>query len=235
MPIKTSQSSPSLSASNRPNQSAILAFTIASSVLFSGLLATSTAAQAAGLGDLFGDSQNDAKSKFLPVEQAFQVSSSSAATASGTRLSVNFDITPEHYVYKNQIKLTLPDGVTAAPFTFSQTPYAIDDPTFGKVQVFDQANMVATTTLTSNKGKRLNDAAIVIGWQGCAKAGLCYPPEKIKTTVNIAPASTQIGARETDEAALDASLDDAATADTRAATTNIETTSVAADTNNAEA
>ena len=233
MPIKTSQPSPSLSASNRPNQSAILAFTIASSVLFSGLLATSTAAQAAGLGDLFGDSQNDAQSKFLPVEQAFQVSSSSAATASGTRLSVNFDITPEHYVYKNQIKLTLPDGVTAAPFTFSQTPYAIDDPTFGKVQVFDQANMVATTTLTSNKGKRLNDAAIVIGWQGCAKAGLCYPPEKIKTTVNIAPASTQIGARETDAAALDASLDDAAT-DTRAATTNSEMASVAADTNDAE-
>ena len=233
MPIKTSQPSPSLSVSNGPNQSAILAFTIASSVLFSGLLATSTAAQAAGLGDLFGDSQNDAQSKFLPVEQAFQVSSSSAATASGTRLSVNFDITPEHYVYKNQIKLTLPDGVTAAPFTFSQTPYAIDDPTFGKVQVFDQANMVATTTLTSNKGKRLNDAAIVIGWQGCAKAGLCYPPEKIKTTVNIAPASTQIGARETDAAALDASLDDAAT-DTRAATTNSEMASVAADTNDAE-
>ncbi|MGO2997150.1 MAG: protein-disulfide reductase DsbD [Moraxellaceae bacterium] len=233
MPIKTSQPSASLSASNRPNQSAILAFTIASSVLFSGLLAMSTAAQAAGLGDLFGDSQNDAQSKFLPVEQAFQVSSSSAATASGTRLSVNFDITPEHYVYKNQIKLTLPDGVTAAPFTFSQTPYAIDDPTFGKVQVFDQANMVATTTLTSNNGKSIDDAAIVIGWQGCAKAGLCYPPEKIKTTVNIAPASIQIGARETDAAALDASLDDAAT-DTRAATTNSEMTSVAADNNDAE-
>lgn len=232
MPIKTSQPSASLSASNRPNQSAILAFTIASSVLFSGLLAMSTAAQAAGLGDLFGDSQNDAQSKFLPVEQAFQVSSSSAATASGTRLSVNFDITPEHYVYKNQIKLTLPDGVTAAPFTFSQTPYAIDDPTFGKVQVFDQANMVAITTLTSNNGKSIDDAAIVIGWQGCAKAGLCYPPEKIKTTVNIAPASIQIGARETDAAALDASLDDAAT-DTRA-TKNSEMTSVAADSNDAE-
>src|SRR5699024_1878925 len=38
-------------------------------------------------------------------------------------------------------------------------------------------------------GKAINNAAVTIGWQGCAKAGLCYPPEKIKTTVNIAAAS----------------------------------------------
>ncbi|MGA6103254.1 cytochrome c biogenesis protein CcdA, partial [Psychrobacter pocilloporae] len=100
-----------------------------------------------------------------------------------------FDITPEHYVYKDQIKLTLPAGVSAAPFTFSQKPVSIDDPTFGQVLVFDQANMVATTILSSSNGKAINNAAVTIGWQGCAKAGLCYPPEKIKTTVNIAAAS----------------------------------------------
>lgn len=82
--------------------------------------------------------------------------------------------------------------MTAAPFTFSQKPVSIDDPTFGKVLVFDQANMVATTTLSSSNGKSVNDAAVVIGWQGCAKAGLCYPPEKIKTTIDIAAATPQI-------------------------------------------
>src|SRR5699024_8123571 len=74
-------------------------------------------------------------------------------------------------------------------FTFSQKPVSIDDPTFGQVLVFDQANMVATTILSSSNGKAINNAAVTIGWQGCAKAGLCYPPEKIKTTVNIAAAS----------------------------------------------
>jgi len=49
--------------------------------------------------------------------------------------------------------------------------------------------MVATTILSSSNGKAINNAAVTIGWQGCAKAGLCYPPEKIKTTVNIAAAS----------------------------------------------
>ena len=213
MLIKTSQQSPSLTANTHAKKAYVLACVIASGSLLTGLLATSTTAQAAGLGDLFGSSQNTAQSKFLPVDEAFQVSSSSASTKSGTRLSINFDITPEHYVYKNQIKLTLPDGVTAAPFTFNQKPYSIDDPTFGKVLVFDQANMVATTTLTSNNGKNIDDAAVVIGWQGCAKAGLCYPPEKIKTTVNIAATSSQSATSNANTEAERASVGEMATSD----------------------
>ena len=213
MLMKTSQQSASLTANTHAKKSYVLACAIASGSLLTGLLATSTTAQAAGLGDLFGSSQNTAQSKFLPVDEAFQVSSSSASTKSGTRLSINFDITPEHYVYKNQIKLTLPAGVTAAPFTFNQKPYSIDDPTFGKVLVFDQANMVATTTLTSNNGKSIDDAAIVIGWQGCAKAGLCYPPEKIKTTINITAASSQSATSNANTEAESASINETAASD----------------------
>jgi thiol:disulfide interchange protein DsbD len=108
------------------------------------------------------------------------------ATAKGTRLSITFDITPGHYVYKNQLTLSFPKGVSASPLTFSESPVFINDPTFGKVPVFTQKTMVATTILTTNNGKAAKNAPVVIGWQGCAKAGLCYPPEKIKTTVDIA-------------------------------------------------
>ena len=162
------------------------------SVSVAALLATSLLAgltmmpaQAAGLGDLFGNN-GAAQSKFLSVDQAFQVTSSSKATSAGTQFSINFVITPGHYVYKDRITLTFPKGVRATPFTFNQSPVSINDPTFGKVPVFTQKNMVATTTLTSTTGKPIKNGAVVIGWQGCAKAGLCYPPEKIKTTVNVA-------------------------------------------------
>jgi len=196
MSIKTAEKSPSLAENNSSKKSCLLAFVLTTSSLLTGLAATGlavapVASQAAGLGDLFSSDKSAAQPKFLPVDEAFQVSSSSKPTNNGTRLAINFDITPEHYVYKDQIKLTLPAGVTAAPFTFSQKPVSIDDPTFGKVLVFDQANMVATTILSSSNGKRLDNAAVMIGWQGCAKAGLCYPPEKIKTTVNIAAAPQQ--------------------------------------------
>ena len=205
MSIKTIAKKPSLIVHRSSKKSYLLAFAVSSSSLFTaivstgliglvatGLTATSMTTQAAGLGDLFSNDKNTGQSKFLPVEQAFQVSHSSQSTNNGTRLAINFDITPEHYVYKDQIKLMLPAGVMAAPFTFSQKPVSIDDPTFGQVLVFDQANMVATTTLSSSSGKSMNDAAVVIGWQGCAKAGLCYPPEKIKTTIDIAAATSQI-------------------------------------------
>jgi len=193
MSLKSAEKSPSLTQNKSSKKSYLLAFAVSAGSLLTGLAATGlmavpVASQAAGLGDLFSSDKSATQPKFLPVDEAFQVSSSSKPTNNGTRLAINFDITPEHYVYKDQIKLTLPAGVSAAPFTFSQKPVSIDDPTFGKVLVFDQANMVASTILSSN-GKAINNAAVTIGWQGCAKAGLCYPPEKIKTTVNIAAAS----------------------------------------------
>ena len=185
----------SLSPKKKPSskKAYLLAAALSSSSLYTGVaitglittaLTVSMSASAASLSDLFGNS-NETPTKFLPVDQAFQVTSSTKALASGTRLAVNFDITPEHYVYKDQIKLDLPAGVSASALTFSQKPVSIDDPTYGQVPVFDQANMVATTTLTSSTGKSINNGAVTIGWQGCAKAGLCYPPEKLKTTVTV--------------------------------------------------
>ena len=194
MSLKSAEKSPSLTQNKSSKKSYLLAFAFSAGSLLTGLAATGltavpVASQAAGLGDLFSSDKSATQPKFLPVDEAFQVSSSSKPVNNGTRLAINFDITPEHYVYKDQIKLTLPAGVSAALFTFSQKPVSIDDPTFGQVLVFDQANMVATTILSSSNGKAINNAAVTIGWQGCAKAGLCYPPEKIKTTVNIAAAS----------------------------------------------
>ncbi|MEJ6066357.1 sulfite exporter TauE/SafE family protein [Psychrobacter sp. 16-Bac2893] len=184
-----------------PKKSYLLALTIASSSLFAGLAALPMTTQAAGLGDLFSNDKSAVQTKFLPVEEAFRVSSSGKPVTAGTRLSINFDITPGHYIYKNQLKLTLPAGVTAGPFRFNQSHKLIDDPTYGKVAVFDQANVVATTMLTNSSGKSVDNAAMVIGWQGCAYAGLCYPPEKIKTTISVAAAPQQSAGSSTSTAA----------------------------------
>ena len=183
--IKTATSIINKRLAKKPH---VLAIALMSTSLMTGLSMTSMmsmSAQAAGLGDLFGNN-NAAQSKFLPVDKAFQVDSISKATSKGTQLSITFDITPGHYVYKDKLTVSFPEGISATPFSFSQSPVAINDPTFGKVPVFTQKNIIATTTLTSNNGKGAKNVPVVIGWQGCAKAGLCYPPEKIKTTVNIA-------------------------------------------------
>ena len=158
---------------------------ISTAALMVALSMTSMTAQAAGLGELFSNN-NAEQSKFLPVDKAFNVIGNSKVGAKGTQLSIAFDITPGHYVYKDKLTLSFPKGTSAAPFTFSQSPVSINDPTFGKVPVFTQKTIVATTVLTTKNGKAAKNVPVIIGWQGCAKAGLCYPPEKIKTTLNIA-------------------------------------------------
>ena len=185
MSMRTSVSKSAIIKNCVAKKSCVLAFALMSTSLMTGLSLTSVSAQAAGLGELFSKSAA-AKSKFLPVDQAFQVISTTKVLSKGTRLSIAFDITPGHYVYKNKLTLNFPKGISATPLAFSQSPVSIDDPTFGKVPVFTQKNMVATTTLTTNNGKGAKNVPVIIGWQGCATAGLCYPPEKIKTTVDIA-------------------------------------------------
>lgn len=176
--------SPSTATSKPRYKGYALALTILSTSMLATLSIASISANAAGLNDLFNS--GSAKSKFLPVEEAFQVSTDTKATAKGTRLSLTFDITPGHYIYKNKLALSFPKGVKASSFTFNQAPVSINDPTFGQVPVFTQSRVVATTMLTTSSGKGAKNAPIIIGWQGCAKAGLCYPPEKIKTKVDIA-------------------------------------------------
>ncbi|WP_296173025.1 protein-disulfide reductase DsbD domain-containing protein [Psychrobacter sp. UBA2769] len=246
MSIKTAEKTSSRATIRASKKSYLLAFTIASGSLFTGLLptgltalvatgvsATSMSTQAAGLGDLFGN-KSAAQPKFLSVDQAFQVSTSSKPANNGTRLAINFDITPEHYVYKDKIKLTLPAGVTAAPFTFSQKPISIDDPTFGRVPVFDQTNMVASTILTNSNGKSLDNAAVTIGWQGCAKAGLCYPPEKINTTVNIAAAPPNSAANSASTSATNSTTNDSVADSAQLSTTATEANNAAVEQNSSD-
>ena len=183
MSIKTPKSKSTIMNKQSAKKPYLLA--IATTALMTALSMTSVATQAAGLGELF--SNNSAQqSKFLPVDKAFQVTSRTKAVTKGTQLSIVFNITPGHYVYKDKLTLSFPKGISAAPFTFSESPVSINDPTFGKVAVFTQKTIVATTMLTTKNGKAAKNVPVMIGWQGCAKAGLCYPPEKIKTTLNIA-------------------------------------------------
>ena len=49
--------------------------------------------------------------EFLPVEEAFQTSLSTGADG----LTLHFDITPEHYLYEKQFRLTWPAGLEDLP------------------------------------------------------------------------------------------------------------------------
>lgn len=145
----------------------------------------SNQAQAASLADLFGGAETQgSQDKFLKVEQAFSVKPSQ----NGNKVNIALKITPKHYLYKDKLSLKLPEGVTASTIKFSHNSQKIDDPTFGKVDVFKQPQVTATTTLTNTTATTI-DENITITWQGCAEAGLCYPPQRETLAISL-PAST---------------------------------------------
>ena len=114
---------------------------------------------------------------FLPADQAFDYLISHKATAQGALLQVQFRVTPGYYLYQNRFRFSSTDRqLRFGTPSYSISPVTEDDPEFGKVAVFDQDVTVSVPV----RGNGL----IQIGYQGCAKAGLCYPPQRVSHRIS---------------------------------------------------
>ena len=155
---------------------------------------TMPSAQAISLSEVFGGNDNPsltAKDKPLPVHEAFKV----YTEQKGQVVTIHVDVKAGYYAYRDKLTLQLPDGVTATPLQFSAAPTYVDDPDFGRVPVFEQP-FTATTTLSADKV--ITSQPATVKWQGCAKVGLCYPPEKTKFVITQLAASTKNDAKKSD-------------------------------------
>ena len=107
---------------------------------------------------------------FLPPDAAFRVS----AGVEGNTIRVRWVIADGYYLYRSKIALKAesPDLVVSAP-SLPQGVIKID-PFLGNQEIYKQ-QLQATATYT-----RLDAGAhpleIKVTYQGCAEAGLCYPP-----------------------------------------------------------
>ena len=128
-------------------------------------------------------------SKFLPPAEAFRVE----ATAEGAdRLRVDFLVTPGYYLYRHRMSFAIDAGegaVVAATLGAPNIPAGEEkeDEFFGRQQVFHQALSV-TIPVSRAPGGAL-EVPLVVGLQGCADAGLCYPPEKRRLKIVLPAAS----------------------------------------------
>lgn len=119
----------------------------------------------------YGQSLMGNNSDFLPVDQAFEYSLED--NGDGT-LSLLWDIAPEYYLYRERLEV---EGTNAEVEQVSYPPGStITDEFFGESEVY--FNRVE---LLIEPG---DAAALDLTWQGCAEAGLCYPPQSV--TVNFA-------------------------------------------------
>lgn len=136
--------------------------------LFGLLLMTGTAsALGTGGNSLFGSGSND----FLPVDEALPFSYS---TDSGS-VVLSWHITPGHYLYRERISVSsTTDGVEVGEPRFARAGEVVQDEFFGEVTVFyDPVEVRVPVSLPD--GAR--EAQLQVTYQGCAEAGLCYPPQ----------------------------------------------------------
>jgi len=141
------------------------------------LLLCSTSAFA-GLFDAPG------RSSFVPADRAFAFDFKQNEHS----LNLNWQIQDGYYLYRKQIKIT-PAQATLSP---PQLPdgETHEDEFFGKSEVYRKQ-----LTLPLNIEQAGHGATLTVTYQGCAEAGLCYPPEtKViplsEVSAAVSPAST---------------------------------------------
>ena len=127
-------------------------------------------------------------SEFLPPTEAFKVE---AVAEGADRVRVDFLVTPGYYLYRHRMSFAVDTaaGPVAATLGAADIPAGEwkEDEFFGRQQVFHES-MSVTVPVSRAPGGAL-ELPLVIGLQGCAEAGLCYPPEKRRFKVML-PATT---------------------------------------------
>ncbi|MBU4681670.1 protein-disulfide reductase DsbD [Cedecea davisae] len=110
------------------------------------------------------DGQN--KTQFVPVDQAFAFD----FQQSERQLTLNWQIKPGYYLYRQQIKVQ-PANADLAPLSVPKGSWH-EDEFYGKTEIFTDQLSLPVTINSASKGSTLS-----VTYQGCAEAGFCYPPE----------------------------------------------------------
>lgn len=120
--------------------------------------------------------------QYLEPEQAFQYK----ATADENTLTVEWHAAKGYYLYKKRMGLAAASsGVTVGEPVYPKGESHKDE-FFGEQEVF-RNDFKVTAPL---EGARAGDTiAIKLKWQGCADAGLCFPPSVWDASVKVASAS----------------------------------------------
>ena len=126
-----------------------------------------------GQSQAFGSDNSpfSGQADFLPVDQALPFNYTSEAGA----VVLSWNIAPEHYLYKSRIQVsTNTDGVELGEPEFSRPGTVTEDEFFGEITAFFEP-VEARVPVTLPDG--VKEAQLQVSYQGCAKAGLCYPPQ----------------------------------------------------------
>ena len=131
--------------------------------------------------------RSDARDEFLPPEQAYKYST----RVEDDKLVVTWKIEPGYYLYKKKLAVALAPSAAASGVKLGTPAWpkgeSHTDEYFGEQEIYrGQVDIPVPLTFTGARPKTL---PLELKLQGCADAGLCYPPLTWKTEVASASAS----------------------------------------------
>ena len=161
-------------------------------VLLSKSLHASTAMLAAFLLTLCMLAASPARavdeSDLLPVDQAFALS---AKAVDHGKIEFNWTIAKGYYLYRERM------GAVPADAAFRANPLQLPegihkhDQFFGEVQIYHDH---VTATLTGAAASGVDAADFIVKYQGCADAGVCYPPQKRSLHIALSAGAVETAA-----------------------------------------
>ena len=136
------------------------------------------------------------QTQFLPVDEAYQLT---LVPDGEQRLMLQWVIAPEYYLYRHAFKVQASDSESAiAANLVIPEGLAKTDEFFGDVEVYYDA-LEARVDLE----RATELAQVKVTYQGCADAGLCYPPETKSFLWHMASGEIQAGSLAPTPSALD--------------------------------
>jgi thiol:disulfide interchange protein DsbD len=119
---------------------------------------------------LLGSASVHAADDFLPVEDAFKIEVSAAASG---EVQIEVAIAPRTHLYRDRLSFKgVPDAVKVGTPALPEGKRQFDE-TFGKEVEVYYDHLSAKVPVQGASGS----AFIQMGYQGCADDGLCYPPQ----------------------------------------------------------
>lgn len=128
-----------------------------------------------------GGEQEDS---FLPVDGAFRLE---APEQQGTEIVLRWQIAPDYYLYRHALRVRLPDHpeIRLGEPVIPEGKHKHDE-YFGDVQTYRDALRISVPVTSALPNAA--DVVVEIRYQGCADAGLCYPPQTRRLPLTLTPA-----------------------------------------------
>ncbi len=125
-----------------------------------------------------------AATDLLPAEQAFKLS----VASSGETLRLHWQIAPGYYLYRDKFRISVTTpGVSLGDIQFPKGLLKQDE-FFGEMEIYRDAVALSARWLATTPLPAAIELNVSV--QGCADAGVCYPPHKKLITVQTGQAAS---------------------------------------------